>query len=310
MSATEKKVESKKKGGPSAQERSHASEIVRRLRSEYPDAHIVLDFDDDWQLLVAVILSAQTTDKTVNQVTASLFKKYPSIEDFAGADVAEFEADIHATGFFRNKTKHIIGAAQKVLSDYGGDVPKSMAELLTLPGVARKTANIVLGNSDPEAYANDPDAGIAVDTHVGRLSQRLGLATSKNPEKIERELMAVDPARRLVPSDLSPDRAWTGRLHGETAQVRRVRAAGYLSLGVQVLGRPAFACWSRPSASAPVFRPFSWPSGGNPAAGPAMTRLTLIARADTIAQAHSLRGSGRARRHLRKTIGCEGNADD
>jgi endonuclease-3 len=172
---------------------AHAVEIVARLRGEYPQAGIVLDFESDWELLVAVILSAQCTDKMVNQVTAKLFQKYRIIEDYASADPAEFEVDIRPTGFFRNKTKHIIGAAQKVLADYGGQVPASMVELLTLPGVARKTANIVLGNAHPEAYAADPDSGIAVDTHVNRLSQRLGLATSSDSDKIEQELMAIVP---------------------------------------------------------------------------------------------------------------------
>jgi endonuclease III len=173
--------------------KAQAGEVLRRLRDEYPDAHIVLRFDNHWELLVAVMLSAQTTDVTVNRVTADLFKKYRSVEDYAAADLAEFEQDIHATGFFRNKAKHVIGSAQKILADYGGEVPASMQELLTLPGVARKTANIVLGNAYPEAYATDPDAGIAVDTHVNRLSQRLGLAASSDSEKIERELMEVVP---------------------------------------------------------------------------------------------------------------------
>jgi len=166
---------------------------LARLKAEYPEAGIVLRFGSDWELVVAVILSAQCTDKMVNQVTGVLFQKYPTLEDYASADVAEFEADIRPTGFFRNKTKHIIGAAQKILADFGGEVPASMAELLTLPGVARKTGNIVLGNAHPEAYATDPDAGIAVDTHVGRLSRRLGLATTANPEKIERQLMEIVP---------------------------------------------------------------------------------------------------------------------
>jgi endonuclease-3 len=172
-----------------------AREVVRRLRSEYPDAHIVLSFSNNWELLVSVVLSAQTTDVTVNKVTASLFKKYPTIEDYAAADPAEFEKDIHATGFFRNKTKSVLGSARKILSDYGGEVPATMKELLTLPGVARKTANIVLGNAYPEAYSKDPDSGIAVDTHVNRLSQRLGLAASADSEKIERELMEVVPRK-------------------------------------------------------------------------------------------------------------------
>jgi len=172
---------------------ARAREIIARLKGEYPDAGIVLAFENDWELLVAVILSAQCTDKMVNQVTAKLFKKYRTVEAYASADPVEFEADIRPTGFFRNKTKHIIGAAQKVLADFGGEIPASMAELLTLPGVARKTANIVLGNAHPLAYATDPDAGIAVDTHVNRLSQRLGLASSRDSDKIERELMAIIP---------------------------------------------------------------------------------------------------------------------
>jgi len=172
---------------------AHARDIISRLRTAYPDAGIVLDYGSDWELLVSVILSAQCTDKMVNQVTAKLFQKYRTLEDYASADPAEFEVDIRPTGFFRNKTKHIIASAQKVLADYGGEVPDSMAGLLTLPGVARKTANIVLGNAHPEAYAADPDAGIAVDTHVNRLSRRLGLATSNNSDKIERELMEIVP---------------------------------------------------------------------------------------------------------------------
>jgi endonuclease III len=172
---------------------AQAIEVIRRLRGEYPDAHIVLNFGNDWELLVCVMLSAQTTDVTVNKVTANLFNKYRTVADYAGADLAEFEQDIHSTGFFHNKAKHVIASAQKILADYGGEVPASMQELLTLPGVARKTANIVLGNAHPEAYTADPDSGIAVDTHVNRLSQRLGLAASKDSEKIERELMEVVP---------------------------------------------------------------------------------------------------------------------
>lgn len=173
--------------------KAQTKEVIRRLRGEYPDAHIVLHFGNDWELLVSVMLSAQTTDVTVNKVTEKLFKKYRTVDDYASASQAELEQDIHATGFFRNKAKHVIGSAQKILADYGGKVPASMQELLTLPGVARKTANIVLGNADPEAYAKDPDAGIAVDTHVNRLSQRLGLAVSSDSDKIERELMEIVP---------------------------------------------------------------------------------------------------------------------
>jgi endonuclease-3 len=170
-----------------------AVEVIARLKREYPDAGIVLNFGNHWELLVSVILSAQCTDKKVNEVTAKLFRKYRTLEDYAGADLAELETDVRPTGFFRNKAKHIMESAQIILSDFGGQVPASMAELLILPGVARKTANIVLGNAYPEAYAADPDSGIAVDTHVNRLSQRLGLADSSDSEKIERELMAIVP---------------------------------------------------------------------------------------------------------------------
>ncbi|MHB1343647.1 MAG: endonuclease III [Thermoleophilia bacterium] len=167
--------------------------MISRLEREYPNADIVLNFGSDWELLVSVILSAQCTDVMVNKVTAHLFQKYRTVEDYAEADPAEFEADIRPTGFFRNKTKHILGAARIVLAEFGGEVPHSMAELLTLPGVARKTANIVLGNADPAAYAADPEAGIAVDTHVHRLSNRLGLAKTAAAGKTEAELLSVVP---------------------------------------------------------------------------------------------------------------------
>ncbi len=193
MSASSGKPKPRTSPKPGKAARARAAEITVRLREAYPDAGIVLAFGNDWELLVSVVLSAQSTDKMVNQVTAKLFQKYRTIEDYAGASVPEFEDDIHSTGFFRNKTKHIIGAAQKILADYGGEVPATMAELLTLPGVARKTANIILANAHPQAYATDPEAGIAVDTHVARLSQLLGLASSADPVKIERELMTIVP---------------------------------------------------------------------------------------------------------------------
>lgn len=170
-----------------------AEETLRRLRSEYPDAHIVLNFGSDFELVVAVMLSAQCTDKKVNEVTGTLFRKYRSVEDYASADLAELEQDIRPTGFYRNKAKHIVAAAQKVLAEHGGEVPSSMSGLLGLPGVARKTANVILANSDPEAYASDPDSGIAVDTHVHRLSRRLGLVDADDPKKIEQELMGLFP---------------------------------------------------------------------------------------------------------------------
>lgn len=173
--------------------KKQAAESLRRLGQEYPGAGIVLHYNNDFELLVAVILSAQATDKKVNEVTARLFEKYRSVEDYASADPSEFEQDIRETGFFRNKTKSVLGAARKILAEYGGELPHTTKELLTLPGVARKTANVVLGNADPAAYARDPDAGIAVDTHVFRVSARLGLSSSKNPETTERELMEAVP---------------------------------------------------------------------------------------------------------------------
>ena len=209
-------------GMPTVPDRkAQAKEVIRRLRGEYPDAHIVLNFGNDWELLVAVMLSAQTTDVTVNKVTTNLFKKYRTVEDYASASQAEFEQDVHATGFFRNKAKHVIGAAQKILADYGGEVPASMEELLTLPGVARKTANIVLGNAYPEAYATDPDAGIAVDTHVNRLSQRLGLAASSDSGEDRAGTDGDRAPRRLVRAHLPADRARPRGLRRRSA-----RAAG------------------------------------------------------------------------------------
>lgn len=179
--------------GSKAWRRAQTAEVVSRLQTEYSDAHIALRYGTEWELLVSVILSAQCTDKKVNEVTASLFEKYRTIEDYAAADPEEFERDIRPTGFFRNKTKSVLGAAQVALHDFDGEVPHSMAELLTLPGVARKTANVVLGNADPMAYAADPDAGIAVDTHVHRLSNRLGLVASKDPAATEGALLEVVP---------------------------------------------------------------------------------------------------------------------
>lgn len=172
---------------PMTKHQTHIMKIIDRLKKAYPDAKIVLGYGDPWELLVATILSAQCTDKKVNEVTGRLFAKYHTIEDYAQADPTEFEADIRPTGFFRNKTKNIIGAAQKVLADHGGLVPGTMDELVALPGVARKTANIVLGN------AWGVVEGIAVDTHVFRLSHRLGISSDNDPSKVERTLMATVP---------------------------------------------------------------------------------------------------------------------
>jgi len=169
--------------------------LLKRLKEAYPDARIALRFSNPLECLVATILSAQSTDETVNRVTESLFAKYKRPEDYLAVPEEELQADIHATGFFRQKTRALRGMAQKLLEELGGEVPSTMAELVTLPGVARKTANIVQGNCFPEAAAKDPDAGIAVDTHVGRVAVRLGLTVhdSKKAEKIERDLMMLVP---------------------------------------------------------------------------------------------------------------------
>jgi endonuclease-3 len=161
--------------------------IIRLLRKHYPNVRTALEFADPLQILVATILAAQSTDKLVNTVTPALFRKYPTAEAFARADRTELEGEIHSTGFFRNKAKAIIGAAQRIVSAYGGVVPDSMIELVTLPGVARKTANIVLSAGYGKAE------GIAVDTHALRLSQRLGLSRQDDPVKVERDLMALVP---------------------------------------------------------------------------------------------------------------------
>ncbi|HEX2088589.1 MAG TPA: endonuclease III [Actinomycetota bacterium] len=167
--------------------------IIRRLKRAYPDAHVALEFSNPLEILVATILSAQCTDERVNQVTKTLFKKYRTPQDYLKVPESELAADIRPTGFFNQKTKAIRGASQKLIEDFGGEVPKTMAELDTLPGVARKTANIVQGNSYPELHEADPEAGIAVDTHVRRVSQRLGFTTSRDPDKVERDLMGLIP---------------------------------------------------------------------------------------------------------------------
>ncbi len=160
------------------------------LQQAYPKAHIALTFHNPWELLVAVILSAQCTDKRVNIVTKTLFRKYKTIEEYTHANIKEFEGDIRSTGFYHNKAKHIIESAKRIQEKFQGEVPKTMEELLTLPGVARKTANVVLTN------AYNVIAGIAVDTHVIRLSERLRLVSKNtygNPVKIEQELMKIIP---------------------------------------------------------------------------------------------------------------------
>jgi endonuclease-3 len=172
-------------------------DILRRLKRAHPDAKIALEFSTPLECVVAVVLSAQSTDTMVNKVTESLFKKYRRPEDYLKVPETELQEDIHATGFFRQKTKALRGLSQKILDDYSGEVPRSIAELITLPGVARKTANIVQANCYPEEVKRDPDAGIAVDTHVGRLAVRLGLTKHgpKDAAKIEKDLLDVVPKK-------------------------------------------------------------------------------------------------------------------
>jgi len=164
-------------------------EIIRIFRKEYPDIETALTYKTPFQLLVATILSAQCTDKRVNMVTPLLFKKYPDIGDFARVKQEELEKDIYSTGFYRNKAKSIIGASKKIIEKFNGEVPDNMKELITLPGVARKTANVVLSSAFKKVE------GITVDVHVKRLSERLGLSKEKNAEKIERDLMRIIPKR-------------------------------------------------------------------------------------------------------------------
>lgn len=169
--------------------REKARKVLRSLKQVVPDAKMTLVYSNNWELLVSVILSAQCTDKKVNEVTQKLFKKYKTLDDYVNADSKEFEKDIYSTGFYRVKTKNILGAANIIKEKFAGKVPKTMKEILTLPGVSRKTANVVLGN----AYG--VVEGIAVDTHVIRLSRLLGLSNETDPKKIEQDLMQILPKK-------------------------------------------------------------------------------------------------------------------
>ena len=164
-----------------------APEVVARLKSEYPDARTELDWANPLQLLVATILSTQTTDVQVNRVTQDLFAKYRTAEDYAESSLTDLEEDIRPTGFFRNKARSLRGMASVLVDEHGGEVPRTMQELVALPGVGRKTANVVLGN------AFGVDEGIVVDTHVRRVSGRLGLTEQQDPIKIEQDLMKLVP---------------------------------------------------------------------------------------------------------------------
>lgn len=163
--------------------------VISLLKKEYPSTRIALNYGDSFELLVATILSAQCTDERVNRVTETLFKKYRSVKDYAKADLAVLERDVRPTGFFRNKAKNIKQSAQMIVEKFNGQVPETMEELVQMPGVARKTANIVLQN----AYG--VVEGIAVDTHVRRISSRLGLTDNEDPDKIEQDLMRIVPKK-------------------------------------------------------------------------------------------------------------------
>ncbi|HEV2835992.1 MAG TPA: endonuclease III [Pyrinomonadaceae bacterium] len=167
-------------------------EVIRRLKRAYPDAKTSLNHTNPFELLIATILSAQCTDERVNIVTADLFRKYRQPEDYLKVPARELEKDIQSTGFFRNKTKSIQGTSKVLSEEYGGQVPHTMDELLELPGVARKTANVVLGN------AFGIKAGVVVDTHVTRLSHRLGFTQQKTAEKIEQDLIEIVPKKEWV----------------------------------------------------------------------------------------------------------------
>jgi len=168
------------------------AEILQRLDQLYPNVTCALTHSTAWELLVSTILSAQSTDVNVNRVTPELFRKYPTVEAFAALTTEQLEPDVRSTGFFRNKSKSVVGAAKKIVSDFAGRVPDDMERLLTLPGVARKTANVVLGTWFKKAE------GVVVDTHVQRISRRLELTAESDPQKIEQDLMRVIPREKWI----------------------------------------------------------------------------------------------------------------
>jgi endonuclease-3 len=185
-------VKKSEKGMPDELLVKRARSVLARLRKSRPGPRIELEFTNPLELLVATILSAQCTDRRVNEVTRSLFRKYRTAAEYAAADLQTLQEEIRSTGFFRNKAKAIIAAAQNLMAEFGGEVPRSMEEMLTLPGVARKTANVVLGN----AYGIP--TGVVVDTHVERVARRLGLTREKQPEKIEQDLMRLYPPKGWI----------------------------------------------------------------------------------------------------------------
>jgi len=195
------KKKSTERYNPLAPERVH--QIIALLDQLYPNVTCALTHRSAWELLVATILSAQCTDVRVNMVTPGLFEKYPTVRDFAALEPQQLEPDVRSTGFFRNKSKSVVGAARKIVSNFGGEVPKTMEELLTLPGVARKTANVVLGTWFKK------NEGIVVDTHVTRIARRLELTRQDDAQKIEQDLMQIIPRERWT--DFAHQLIWHGR---------------------------------------------------------------------------------------------------
>jgi endonuclease-3 len=175
-----------------AERAARVKKILATLDQMYPGVTCALHHSNAWELLVATILSAQCTDKRVNMVTPGLFKKYPTIQDFANVNQDELAQDIKSTGFFNNKAKSVIGAAKKILADFGGEIPRDIEQLLTVPGAARKTANVVLGTAFGIA------SGVVVDTHVQRISHRLDLTKETEPVKIEKDLMKIIPKEKWI----------------------------------------------------------------------------------------------------------------
>ncbi|NLO73497.1 MAG: endonuclease III [candidate division WS1 bacterium] len=197
--------------------KKRAGEILKRLRKKYPEVRTALRHDSPLQMLVATILSAQCLDQTVNEVTPALFDKYPTAEAYAKAKPGELEALIRPTGFFRNKTKSLIGMGQALVEKHGGKVPETMEELVQIPGVARKTANVVLQEA---IRPQGPHEGVVVDTHVRRVAYRLGLTAETVPEKIEQDLMALTP--RKYWRELGMTMIWHGR---DTCVARRPKCS-------------------------------------------------------------------------------------
>ena len=205
-------------------------QIIAELDRLYPKATCALTHRSAWELLVATILSAQSTDVRVNMVTPKLFEKYPTIQDFAALEPEQLQPDIYSTGFYRNKSKSVVGAARKIIADYGGNVPQTMEELLTIPGAARKTANVVLGTWFKR------NEGVVVDTHVTRISRRLELTKQDDPKKIEEDLMAIVPRERWT--DFSHELIWHGR------KVCVARSPKCADCGLEKLCHAADKTWS------------------------------------------------------------------